>query len=510
MTAIPLIPENAPFSAGQRAWLNGFFAGLFGDAAPASAAAPAPAEDFPWHDPTLELAERLKLAEGRPAPRRLMAAMAQMDCGQCGYMCQSYAEALAAGTEASASKCVPGGKETSKALKQLLAEVGTTAAPAAAAAPAATPRVATSPAHFRMAAPLNGVGSGKDTRHVVLDLNGSNLRYEVGDSFGVKVSNCPELVRDLLDVLDAPFGQEVDLHDGSRRPVGEAFGHLLDIARPSEAAIDLLARSARDSEEARRLKLLVDGEELEHPVDPDLIDLLSAFPSARPSLVDLVKALEPLQPRLYSIASSPKAHPGEVHLTVSVVRYRRNGRDRKGVASTFLGERVGDGATIESYVQAAHGFRLPENTETPIVMIGPGTGIAPFRAFLEERCAIGAKGRNWLFFGDRRKSTDFLYREQLESWQRDGFLTRLDTAFSRDGDRKVYVQDRIRENAKELWSWLQDGAHLYICGDAKHMARDVDQALQAMAVEQGGLSTADAKAYLQRLGRDNRYQRDVY
>jgi sulfite reductase (NADPH) flavoprotein alpha-component len=234
------------------------------------------------------------------------------------------------------------------------------------------------------------------------------------------------------------------------------------------------------------------------------------FPSARPATVDLVQALDRLQPRLYSIASSPKAHPEEVHLTVAVVRYERNGRHRKGVASTFLAERAIAGNDVPIFIQVAHGFRLPADPTRPIIMVGPGTGIAPFRAFLEERRAVGASGKNWLFFGDQRRERDFLYRDEIETWCRDGHLTRFDTAFSRDQAQKIYVQDRLRENAAELWAWLEQGAHLYICGDAKRMARDVDTALQDIVVVRGGKSRADAKAYLAGLSRDGRYQRDVY
>jgi sulfite reductase (NADPH) flavoprotein alpha-component len=245
-------------------------------------------------------------------------------------------------------------------------------------------------------------------------------------------------------------------------------------------------------------------------VDPDLLDLLVAFPSARPPLDELVAALSPLQPRLYSIASSPKAHGSEIHLTVGVVRYARNGRARKGVASTFLAERAAPSGDLKGFVQKAHGFRLPASGDTPIVMIGPGTGVAPFRGFLAERQAAGARGRNWLFFGEQRRDHDFLYRDELETWSRDGVLTRLDTAFSRDQEDKIYVQHRMRENARELWSWLEAGAHVYVCGDAKRMARDVDQALTEVAATQGQLSAADAKAYVARLTREHRYQRDVY
>jgi sulfite reductase (NADPH) flavoprotein alpha-component len=213
---------------------------------------------------------------------------------------------------------------------------------------------------------------------------------------------------------------------------------------------------------------------------------------------------------LYSISSSPKAHPDEVHLTVSAVRYESHGRPRKGVASTFLADRVGDAEFVKVFVQPSHGFRPPADGNAPMIMVGPGTGIAPFRAFLEERAAIGAKGRNWLFFGDQKRSSDFLYEEQLTSWHKSGFLTKLELAFSRDQAEKVYVQDRLTENAAELWSWLEAGAYFYVCGDASRMAKDVDAALHRV-IEQAGAKTADeAKAYVAQLKSSRRYQRDVY
>ncbi len=515
MTTIPFLPESAPFSPEQRAWLNGFFAGLLGaDAAVAQAggaashAATAEPEDFPWHDPALSLEERLGLADGRPPARRLMAAMAQLDCGQCGYLCQTYAEALAGGAESKLSLCVPGGKETSRALKRLMEQSGVAAAPAAAAPVPAAPLRALAPGRFVAEHRLNSEISEKDTRHVVFHLNGSRLSYEVGDSFGVQASNCPDLVKAIRGQLQASAELPVTCPDGVVRSLQDALVGFYDVARPSDAAIELLAACARSADEARNLRALAAGE-AHVPLDPDLLDLLLTFPSARPSAPDLVRALDRLQPRLYSIASSPKAHPEEVHLTVGVVRYERNGRQRKGVASTFLAERALAGGDVPIFVQVAHGFRLPADTSRPIIMIGPGTGIAPFRAFLEERRAIGATGRNWLFFGDQRRDHDFLYRDELDAWQRDGHA-RLETAFSRDQGEKVYVQHRMRENAAELWAWLEQGAHLYVCGDAKRMARDVDQALHGIVTAQSGRSAAEAKAYVAALTRDGRYQRDVY
>lgn len=242
----------------------------------------------------------------------------------------------------------------------------------------------------------------------------------------------------------------------------------------------------------------------------DLLDVLRRYPPARMEAEELVGLLPQLQPRLYSISSSLLAHPGEVHLTVGVVRYARGGRTRKGVASTFLAERLAAGGEVRVFVHPSHRFQLPDSGDTPMIMVGPGTGIGPFRAFLGERRATGATGKNWLFFGDQCRATDFLYEAEAHEFQAAGVLTRLDLAFSRDQAAKIYVQDRMIERARELWEWLDDGAHFYVCGDAKRMANDVDKALQQVVSTQGGLSATDAKAYVAAMAKSGRYQRDVY
>lgn len=503
---IPLIPATAPFSAAQRAWLNGFFAGLLGAGGapvPAEEALAAP-EDFPWHDASLALAERMKLAEGRPLARRLMAAMAQLDCGQCGYLCQTYAEALAAGAEASPARCVPGGRETTRALKALLADAPAPAAPAAAKPPAA--KRETAPARLVARDMLSKPGSQKEVRHIALAFAPGALAYEPGDSLGVAAENCPDLVAAICGRLgDAT----VPCPDGIARPLAEALRAHLDIARPSDDAIGLVRDRALHPEDRAKLESLLDGSAGDDLGEIDLLDLLTLFPTDRIAPAALAERLLPLQPRLYSISSSPRAHPGEVHLTVSAVRWERRGRARKGVASTFLADRAPADAPIRIFVQASHGFHLAPD-DAPIVMIGPGTGIAPFRAFLEERAARGARGRSWLFFGDQRRATDYLYENEIEGFRARGVLTRLDLAFSRDQLRKIYVQDRMRENAAELWAWLGEGAHVYVCGDAKRMARDVHRALIDIAAEQGRMPLHEAEHWLAALGRDGRYRRDVY
>ena len=519
ITPIPsLIPDNAPFSSEQRAWLNGFFAAYLGiDGATTSTAESAstePDEDFPWHDAALTLAERLELAQDRKPERRLMAAMAQLDCGQCGYLCQTYAEAVWSGGEADLGRCVPGGKETQRKLKELLAglveERGARAgAPAVKASGTLgfsrdRPALATLVDSY----PLNRPGSEKDVRHVVLDLSTTDVTYEAGDSLGVFARKNPLLVQSVLDRLGAS-GEEMVACDGEALPLRQVLLSKVDIARPSDESMLFLAERAFDGEEALQLQALARGEGRPELADADLLDLLMAFPSVMPSLPGLLKSLDRLQPRLYSIASSPKAHPREVHLTVSAVRWDSNERQRTGIGSCYLADFARPGDVVPVFVQKSHGFAPPADDSLPAIMVGPGTGIAPFRAFLEEREARGAKGPNWLFCGDQKRANDFLYEDQILDWQRRGVLTRLDLAFSRDQAEKIYVQQRMHENAAELWQWLEAGAHFYVCGDAKRMAKDVEDTLLAIAAEHGGKGDS-ARAWLDSLAKAGRYQRDVY
>jgi len=522
----PSLPVNAPFSPPQRAWLDGFLAGLFGGNATAdvveppmavSRAAPGEPEDFPWHDPGLALDERIALAAGRGPARLLMAAMAQTDCGQCGYTCRTYAEAIASGADGNIARCTPGGKATSRKLKELLAE---TAAPVSAAAasmptsaatPPALPRAPHEPfpARLRAAQPLNRGGSEKDTRLVVLETDSAAQRFQVGDSLGVVARNCPELVAAIIARLRAAPETPVLSPDGTLRPLADALLQSCEIRRPSDRAIEVLSSRAHDLDESRILQAMAEGYPGAGPDDADLLDLLESFPSARPPLSELISALDPLQPRLYSIASSPRYAAGEVHLTVAAVRYHKRARRRTGVASTYLCDRLAPGAEISVYVHPVAGFRLAA-PDRPIIMIGPGTGIAPFRAFLQERQAIGARAPNWLVFGNPHRDKDYLFEDELTAWHRDGLLNRLDTAFSRDQEHKIYVQHRLLEHAALLWAWLEEGAHLYVCGDAERMARDVDRGLLYIVAKEGCMEPAAAKAYLARLAAEGRYQRDVY
>jgi sulfite reductase (NADPH) flavoprotein alpha-component len=523
----PRLPDSAPFTPSQRAWLDGYIAGWFSieidtvgerPQPELPVAAPVETEDFPWHDPTLSLDERLGLAEGRRPDRVLMAAMAQLDCGQCGYLCQSYAEAIARRQEKSLTRCVPGGKATSRKLKELMASGIVGAAPppipATAAAQAQPPLNASSDkpfiAEFRSADCLNKPGSQKETRQVVLASEDGAADYEAGDSLGVVARNSAELVAAIVERLGAKPETMVVSPDGIERPLFKALSEACEIRRPSDQAIEILASRALDRDESVVLQAMAEGYPGAGPEDADLLDLLENFPSARPPLSELISALNPLQPRLYSIASSPKQVPGRVQLAVAAVRYERRARPRHGVASTFLADRLAVGDRVEVFVRPSHGFRLPPSPDTPIIMIGPGTGIAPFRAFLQERRAIGARGRNWLFFGNPHRRSDFLFEDELTGYCRDGLLTRLDLAFSRDQQDKVYVQHRLLEQAAELWSWLEEGAHFFVCGDAQRMARDVEAGLSYIVGKEGRMDAPAAKAYLARLAALGRYQKDVH
>ena len=525
---LALIPETAPFTDEQRAWLNGFVAGLLGaeraqagaDAAPAVAPSiPASTETLPWHDPTLALDARMELAADRPLELQLMAAMGQLDCGQCGYECRSYSAAIANGSETDLGKCVPGGRATAKKLKELVAQAGVRpAAAAAGSAPARRElpergygRDAPVPTRLVSSVKLTAAGAEKETRHVVFDLAGSGLRYAPGDSFGVWPQNNPDEVELLIAILRAKGSEAVTLANGAVLSARDALARECDLRMPSPELYALLAAEAGDDVDRSRLAALAeDDAEADTFGVHDVLDALLEFPSARPRIGDFVRTLGHMQPRLYSIASSQRKHPGEVHLTVGVLRYDKHDRAYQGAASSFLAEHLRPGRSASVFVQKAHGFRLPADPCAPVIMIGPGTGIAPFRAFLQEREAFGAPGRNWLFFGNQRRESDFLYRTELEDMAQKRVLTRMDLAFSRDQMNKVYVQHKMLEAAQELWRWIASGAHLYVCGDAKRMAGDVDLALQQIAVTQGGMDAAAAKRCLADLAREGRYQRDVY
>lgn len=358
---------------------------------------------------------------------------------------------------------------------------------------------------------LNGAQSAKDVRAVALDLTGSGLRYEAGDALGIYAENRATLVEEILEVLGATGEEPVVTPESRVVPMRIALTLAYDVMRINEDFLLLLAQNS-DDEAAQLLRELAEDDAENWLEGRDVLDVLHRFGPCGAAPSEIAAALSPLQPRLYSISSSQKAHPNQVHLTVGVVRYEANERERNGVASTFLADflEVRPGQKAGIFVHPSPGFRLPESGDTPIIMVGPGTGIAPFRAFLQERRATNARGKSWLFFGDQRAEHDFLYRDELEEHERDGSLSCCDTAFSRDQHEKIYVQTRMLQNAEKLWQWLEEGAHFYVCGDAKRMAKDVDAALQTIIAEQGQMSPADAKSYLQNLTKARRYQRDVY
>ncbi len=357
---------------------------------------------------------------------------------------------------------------------------------------------------------LNGTGSTKETLHLELSLEGSGLTYEPGDALAVLPVNCDEVVTDIVraanlsneQTVTNKNGESVDLHtfimtECDATVLSKVFLQKYHDLHPNEELARLLHPDNKSE-----LQQFIWGREI--------LDVLIDFPIPNLSAENLTGLLRRLPPRLYSIASSMKAVGDEVHLTVAAVRYYTHRRHRKGVCSTFLADRVDIGGELPVYVQPNKHFKLPSDGDTPIIMVGPGTGIAPFRAFLQERQAVEAKGRNWLFFGDQRFSYDFLYQLEWQDFHKDGILTRIDTAFSRDTPEKVYVQHRMLEQGRELYAWLQEGASFYVCGDASRMAHDVHQALKSVLMEQGSMSEDNADAYLESMKKEKRYQRDVY
>ena len=356
---------------------------------------------------------------------------------------------------------------------------------------------------------LNKEGSARETYHVELSLKDSGLEYQVGDALGVLSHNPAQVVDEILPLLPFNVKDVVPLPSGAEVSLREALITSYDIRSLNKRL--LKAWSERSG--SPFLRALVEGgsrEEIEEFCwGRELIDLINDHPADFADGEEFVSVLKKLQPRLYSIASSPNAHPGEVHLTVAIVRYNSHGRDRGGVCSTYLSDRVGD-VCSGVFVHNNKAFRLPEDHSKDIIMVGPGTGIAPLRAFLEEREVSKASGRNWLFFGNPCRATDFIYEDEINAWVDNGTLSKLDLAFSRDQENKIYVQDRMLEAGAELWDWLQGGGYFYVCGDASRMAKDVDKALQTIVKTHGGLSDEEAIDYLKNLKKEKRYARDVY
>ncbi|MBI2517812.1 MAG: sulfite reductase subunit alpha [Opitutae bacterium] len=579
--ALPLIPDSAPFTAEQRAWLNGFLAGIFSrgpQTAPTPSAPAVPAEPLAiLYGSQTGTAESLaKQAAKQAAQRGFAPALAELGSFDLAKLAATsralvitstygdgeppdsakalHAALAAASAQPSApnsqlaglrfSVCALGDTnyakfcQCGKDFDSFLARLGATPTaprvdcdldyesaftgwldtalqsltPTTAALPAAPQEepapVDAHPTHSRknpFPAPvlavrnLNGAGSAKEVNHVEFSLEGSGLAYEAGDALGVFPENCPDLVGEVIATLGCD-GEEAVPTPAGEMSLWRALTEHYDLGKPTPSLAKLLtpvtAGVATES--------VASSAPVRH-----VIDLLLAA-EKKPSLREFVATLRPLQPRLYSISSSPKAHPGHVHLTVGAVRYEAAGRRRKGACSTFLAERALPAGRARVFVHHNNGFRLPADGNTPVIMVGPGTGIAPFRAFLAERRATGAKGKNWLFFGDQRASTDFLYRDELHDLQRAGVLTRLDLAWSRDQTEKIYVQQRMLEHAVELYAWLETGAHFYVCGDASRMAKDVHAALLELLARAGGRTPAEAEHYLQALKTAKRYQRDVY
>ena len=586
---VPVLPDNAPFTPEQRAYLNGFLAGLFSRAPQPNLPAPAP-ETKPLTPLTILFgsqtgnAENLSKRIAKEAGKRGFAPTIQ-DLGKYATAQLASESALLIVTSTYGDGEPPdnakafweflGGEAApklaqmkfsllalgdsnypkfcafGKAVDERLEKLGaarvhprtdcdveyeepfanwmngalSALAPAAAPAqPVVVPAVEAAPAKITSTyskshpfpAPLlanvrlNGEGSAKDTRHFAFSLEGSGLSYEAGDALGVRATNCAELVEELIRALGRSGEEPVPDRDGKETPLREALIHHYEITRIPSPLLKAMAERSGDAELLKLTAPGANGELTKFLWGREIIDLLHIHPAVKFSPTEFVALLKKLQPRLYSISSSPKAHPGEVHLCVGVVRYDSLGRSRKGVCSTFLAERVPAGGAVPVFVHHNKNFRPPANPDAPMIMVGPGTGIAPFRAFLEERRASGAKGRNWLFFGDQRSATDFLFRDELEAMQREGTLHRLDLAFSRDQAEKIYVQTRMLEHAQELYAWLEEGGGFYVCGDASRMAKDVDAALHQVIQTAGGKSAEEATAYVAALKKDKRYQRDVY
>lgn len=352
---------------------------------------------------------------------------------------------------------------------------------------------------------LNGTGSAKEILHLELSLEGSGLNYEVGDALAIIPENRDKDVQLVLDASGLSANTEFN---------GKTLAETL------KKDFDITSLTSRI---AGKYNKLANNDQLELLISPEkkadfaswaygrqFVDLLEEFPTKGLTAESLTSLLRKMAPRLYSIASSPKAHEGEVHLTIAAVRYDAHEKDRVGVASTYVADLVESGDKVPVYVHSNKNFRIPADPNTSMIMIGPGTGVAPFRAFVEERQETGAKGKNWLVFGDQHYSYDFLYQLEWQDFLKEGVLDRLDVAFSRDQPHKVYVQDRLRENAAEIYRWIDEGGHVYVCGDAEYMAKDVHTALIEIIAEHGKKSTEDAEAFLADLKKQKRYQRDVY
>jgi len=406
------------------------------------------------------------------------------------------------------------------AIAKISEKAGVGAAPVAAAVPVASAAVE-AVAEFGKSNPfsakvldnvlLNGRGSSKETIHIEFDLEGSGLTYEAGDALALVPENADDVIDRILATTGFSGNELVEFKDGGKKALRLLMKSELDITGLSKAVAKKYNAVADNAELATLISDEKKAEFKEYNWGREIVDLFTDFPAKGAfTAQNFVDCLRKLPPRLYSIASSPKAHEGEVHLTVAAVRYETAGFERKGVASTFIADELKKGTEAKVYIHKNKNFRLPADTNVPVIMVGPGTGIAPFRAFIEERDETGNEGGSWLFFGDQKYNFDFLYQLELQGYLKSGSLTKLDVAFSRDQPKKIYVQDRMREQGAELWAWIEKGAHFYVCGDASRMAADVHQALIDVVAEYGGKSAEDAEAFVKQLQKDKRYQRDVY
>ncbi|MEC5128870.1 sulfite reductase subunit alpha [Verrucomicrobiales bacterium BCK34] len=364
------------------------------------------------------------------------------------------------------------------------------------------------PAALSFRKQLNPTSTDRDTRHIELNLEGSGLEYEVGDAIATFPKNDAALIDEMLSILPFNTAVSVTTPDGAKKPLRDALREDYSIRQITKSLMKkwhaLTCHPYLDAiiEDDKALDELIEGKEI--------IDLIYDFPADFKSGQDFVNLLRRLQPRLYSIASSPKKHPNEVHLTVAKVTYESHGRVRKGVCSTFLCEGMEEDEEVRVFMQPTKHFKLPEDPSKDVIMVGPGTGIAPFRAFLEEREVTEAPGRNWLFFGNPHEESDYFYKDEFDEMQKSGVLSRIDVAWSRDQAYKIYVQDKIREFSEEVWNWIDGGAHFYVCGDANYMAPDVEKALFELIRKYGNLNDQGAADYIKRLKDEHRYQRDVY
>ncbi|MDR2862667.1 MAG: sulfite reductase subunit alpha [Puniceicoccales bacterium] len=359
---------------------------------------------------------------------------------------------------------------------------------------------------------LTSAAGEKEAVHLAVDIAGSGIKYTCGDSLGVLPTNNPDLVNALLKALNCDGTEPV--HAGTDTiTFRQALSTRFLLSGVTKNFLQLIYERATSPEEKATAEKVLASDQMAQKAwleEREFIDIAEEFPSAKIKPEELIAHLRKLSPRLYSIASAPSRHPETVELAIAVVRYTTNGRQREGVCSTYLAARAPlDKAELPVFL-APSNFALPHDDSAPLIMVGPGVGIAPFRSFLQERATRRASGKNWLFFGDWHRADDFLYEDELNAWLQDGVLTELSTAWSRDQEHKIYVQDRMRERGAELWQWLENGAYFYVCGDARHMAKDVDAALHEIVAEYGSMSPESAAEYIRDLKHSKRYQRDVY